>query len=243
VAPASRHLPPLLAVVVTLVAAGAAGAHYYYSEAYLLAMSPDGTRILCIVTEGDTEGGAGGEVMGVWSLDGGAAVRPTSGSLGMPGPTGPDRGPVLQEILPYHASDGAGAEHTQAELKRADKLRKSFRARAKTEFGITVDAGAQALPRPTADTWSTDAGTVTVTVGSDAGQPTSMSLLDRKARLVPFDGQHAACVHAIYRTDEANTFVVETFDWPLGQAGGCPESPGHQFGPPPQRSYSRVVFR
>ncbi len=238
---ARRSIAPFAALA-ALTLAGVALAHFHYVEAELAGLSPDGRTVLCSLVEGDTEGGATGEMMGVWSLAAGKPVRPSSGSLGMPDLGGDGESPTLQEILPYHPSHGAGANHTDEELQAAPGLREAFVARARSEFGVTETPSRRTLERPTQTTFKARSDTITATVPTTAGEPTVLTLSGRKVRLKPVDDQHVACLYAIYRTDDANAFVVESFDWPVGEGESCPTNPGFQYGPPPQRVYQRVVF-
>lgn len=229
-----RSMSPAIALVAwfaALVLPGGALAHYAYDDAMLLALSPDGELGLFVVTEGDTEGGAGGETLLI------ARIAPGITPTGLVSIRGDDSEVLVahQEILPYLPSPGSMMEHSEEQRAAAPGLRDAFAAGPVATHGVTVEASSRALRR-SAD-GSFDASGRPITVKLTRAHAAELRLGKAKAVVADPWKQGLACVEAVYRTDVPTAFVVQIFAWEPGEDAACPADPNERFGPPPRRSF------
>jgi hypothetical protein len=222
------------ALLFSLALSSGALAHYSYRDANLLALSPDGQLGLFAIEEGDTEGGAGGETLLIARLS--AGTTPT-GLLSILGEQH-DTLVAHQQVLPYHPSPGHMMEHSEEERSRAPGLRTRFHSGPAVEQGVTVDVGTVGLPRDASGGFKAPAGVLTVT--QTEGRGARLGLGAATAEVADPQGRGLACVEAVYRTDDPSAFVVQIFAWEDGAS--CPANRSDHFGPPPTRSFSRVVL-
>lgn len=225
----------LALALVCLAFPGVARSHYSYEDAMLLALSPDGELGLFVVSAGDTEGGADGETLLIARL--GPGITPT----GLVSILGTDADAVVahQEVLPYVASVGSMMEHSEEERARAPGLRDAFMSGPVAEHRVTVEASARALAK---NDGSFDAGGRPLTIDSRKDGSAKLRLGEATAVVADPYQRGLACVEAIYRTDDPTVFVVQIFAWEAGEDAACPADPHERFGPPPTRSFFRVVL-
>lgn len=233
--PLNRSLP-LVAWLVSLVLPGWAHAHYAYQDVTLLALSPGGELGLFVVAEGDTEGGAMGETLLI------ARIAPGITPTGLVSILGADAEVVVahQEVLPYLPSPGSMMEHSEEQRKNAPGLRAAFTSGPVTTHGVTVDASTRALARKADGSFDAAGRPLVVELRED--RSAELRLGTATAAVADPWKRGLACVEAVYRTDDPAAFVVQIFAWEAAEEAACPADPQERFGPPPPRSFFRVVL-
>ncbi len=208
----------------TLLFVAFAWAHFRWVRASLVALSPDGSVALFEVREGDTEGGADGELLVLCRLD--EPVRPAraSDSKATAGPL------ASQVVLPYEPSHGAGAEHDPADVQAAPERRRGFFRVAREEHGVTEQAASRRVDGGGV-AWTTPSGPLAVDYGGGPGTPIVLSLGERSASVPAPAPDAQACVVALWRTDESHTFVAQLVRRDPAAAPECIDEMAWRVGP------------
>ena len=215
--PSPLRATALIIAILALSGPTLALAHYTYEDASLLAMSADGALGLFSVVEGDTEGGAEGELLVIARLEPG--VTPT----GLVSILGDDHEALVahQEVLPYIPSPGAMMEHSPEQLARAPRLREAFLAGPVKEHGLTIEPSSRALPGAGSGRWEVGNGRIlTATLREDRSASLQMGVASAKVA-APWS-EDLTCVEAVYRTGDPATFVVQIFAVPASAPPECP---------------------